>query len=52
MCKELEMGETRVSIQAGGGVKNKLASSPMPSWGPRTHQVPPQMPRESPIILF
>ena len=53
MRKKVGMGETRVQVQGeGGGVKIKLASSPVPSWGPRTHHVPQQVPKESPITLF
>ena len=51
MRKKVEMGETGCKFKLGG-VKMKLASSPVPSWGPRTHHVPPQVPRKSPITLF
>ena len=54
MRKKVEMGETGCKSKLGGGgrVQIRLASSPVPSWGPRTHDVPPQVPRESPITLF
>ena len=52
--KKVEMGETGCKSKhaGGGGVKIKLASSPVLSRGPRTHHVPPQVPRESPRALF
>ena len=37
MRKKVEMGEMG---GGGGGVKIKLASSPVLSWGPHTHHVP------------
>ena len=43
MRKKVEMGETGCKSKpwgGGGGGKIKLASSPVPSRGPRTHHIP------------
>ena len=52
MRKKVEMGETRCKFKLGGGVKIKLASSPVPSRGPRTRHVPPRCPENRPEHFF
>ena len=52
MRKKVEMGETGCKSKLGGGGQNQTCFITRAVTGPRTHHVPPQVPRKSPKTLF